>query len=444
LSGVPLAFTGFGGLQIKGEGFGAPDDPAVVLLHGGAQSRRVWRDAAAVLAAAGRYAITIDLRGHGESGWAADGRYDFHAFAEDLRAVLGQLQKRPVVVGASLGGYVALEAMEGQGAALASGLVLVDAALEMDPAGSARLGEILRRHARGFADLDEAAAASQELTPHHRPIERTSLERQLRQDEAGRYFWTWDPKFPFADLPSTFDELHRAASELKLPTLVMHGAASEVVTERQVGRLKELMPGAEFVRIEGAGHQLVREQSDTFNATLLEFLERRVPRAPMSYESGSDARTLRDALGCFSTGVVVATTLDKDGQPQGLTANSFTAVSLDPPLILVCLAKTSRSCAAFAAAETFAVNVLHIGQQPDSARFARRAEDRFTASAWERWETGSPILSGSLASIECDKFGWHDGGDHLILVGKVRRARFVPHRDPLLYFRGAYRRLHFL
>lgn len=442
MNGVPLRFSGFGGLVVAAEGFGAPDQPAVVLLHGGAQSRSVWREAARSLAAAGRYAITVDLRGHGESEWAKDGRYDIEAFAEDLRAVLAQLPNRPVVVGAALGGFVALAALQAAGAVLASGLVLVDAALSMNLAGRNRVGDILRRHAAGFATLDEAAGAAAELglSVHKHGAD---LASQLRRDEAGRYFWRWDPRFPTRFGDSHFESLEVAAAGLSLPTLVVHGAQSEVVGAAEIARLRELMPAAEVVQIEGEGLRLSAERFDAFDAALLEFLERRIPRAPLSYESGSDSRTLRDALGCFGTGVVIATTLDGEGQPQGLTANSFTSVSLDPPLILVCVARGARSLSAFEAAETFAVNVLHIGQQPDSARFGRRAEDRFSASAWETWETGAPILTGSLASIECDKHGWYDGGDHVILVGQVRRARFEPHRDPLLYFRGAYRRLHF-
>jgi flavin reductase (DIM6/NTAB) family NADH-FMN oxidoreductase RutF/pimeloyl-ACP methyl ester carboxylesterase len=438
-----MTFTGFGGLNLAAEAFGAPGNPAVVLLHAGAQSRRAWRDAALALAAAGRYAITVDLRGHGQSDWAADGRYDLAAYAADVRAILTQLDSRPVLVGASLGGFAALAAMAGGGEALASGLVLVDAALAMDTAGRQRRREVLNRHAKGFATLEEAALGAQEISPSHRQFDPASLGNRLRQDETGRYFWNWDPRFLSNFGAERFTELESAASSLKLPTLVLRGAESDVTTDAEVDHFRELMPSAEFVTIESAGHLIAAERFDLFNAALLEFLERRLPRAPLTYESGSDSRTLRDALGCFGTGVVIATTRDANGEPVGLTANSFTSVSLDPPLVLVCVAKGARSLAAFEVSDTFVINVLHIGQQPDSARFAKRAEDRFTASDWESWETGSPVLSGSLASFECAKHAWHDGGDHIIIVGKVHRARFEPHRDPLLYFRGAYRRLHF-
>ena len=440
---APLSFKGFGGLNLAAEGFGAPDQPVVLLLHGGAQTRRSWREAAQALAAAGRYAITIDLRGHGQSDWAKDGRYDLEAYAADLRAVLSQLQTRPVVVGASIGGYIALAALADGGAALASGLVLVDAGLTMDPAERQRMGDILRRHAKGFDTLEEAAAASAELTPNHKPSSPESLRRHMRQDEAGRFYWPWDPQFLGGLDVAPLASLESKISDLKLPTLVMRGRESKVVTEAEMERLRGLMPQAEFVDIEAAGHLIANERADVFNATLVEFLERKAPRAPLTFEAGSDSRTLRDAMGCFGTGVVVATTLGEDGEPKGITANSFTSVSLDPPLLLLCIANTASSLPAFAAAKTFAINVLHIGQQLDSTRFAKRAADRFTASEWETWETGAPILKGSLASIECDKHAWYDGGDHVILVGKVRRACFEPRRDPLLYFRGAYRRLHF-
>ncbi len=161
------------------------------------------------------------------------------------------------------------------------------------------------------------------------------------------------------------------------------------------------------------------------------------------YRSGSDERTLRDALGSFATGVTVVTCVDSEGQPFGLTVNSFTSVSLDPPLLLVCIARRARCRAALAEAAHFAVNVLQTGQQPASIRFSTRDEDRFGATPWSTGETGAPLLMDSLAVFECERTAIHEGGDHDILVGKVLRASFDPNLDPLLYFRGRYRRLHF-
>ena len=167
--------------------------------------------------------------------------------------------------------------------------------------------------------------------------------------------------------------------------------------------------------------------------------------APVSreYRTGSDPRTLRDALGCFATGVTVVTCLDDQGRPVGLTANSFTSLSLDPPLLLVCVAKAAASAAPLGEARHFAVNVLQTEQQPASITFSTRVEDRFGCTPWSMGEHGVPVLLDSLSVFECSHHAMHDGGDHFILVGEVKKATFEPGLDPLLYFRGSYRRLHF-
>jgi flavin reductase (DIM6/NTAB) family NADH-FMN oxidoreductase RutF len=163
----------------------------------------------------------------------------------------------------------------------------------------------------------------------------------------------------------------------------------------------------------------------------------------VEYRSGHDPRTLRDALGCFATGVTVVTCLTADGNPAGLTVNSFTSVSLQPPLLLVCLHKMAASAPALTAAPFFAINVLQTGQQPASIRFAAQGEDRFGTTPWACGEAGAPILQESLCVFECERFAVYDGGDHHILVGQVVKASFDASADPLLYFRGRYRRLHF-
>ncbi len=161
------------------------------------------------------------------------------------------------------------------------------------------------------------------------------------------------------------------------------------------------------------------------------------------YRSGHDPRTLRDALGCFATGVTVVTCVDGDRGPTGLTVNSFTSVSLEPPLLLVCLHKMAASSTALISASNFAINVLQTEQQPASITFSTRVEDRFGTTPWSCGEAGAPILKDSLCVFECERFALYDGGDHHILVGQVIKASFDASLDPLLYFRGSYRRLHF-
>ena len=161
------------------------------------------------------------------------------------------------------------------------------------------------------------------------------------------------------------------------------------------------------------------------------------------YRTGSDPRTLRDALGCFATGVTIVTCIDGQQRPVGLTANSFTSLSLDPPLLLVCVAKAAGCAGTFGDAREFAVNVLQTGQQPASITFSSKGQDRFGSTLWTIGEHGAPVLLDSLSVFECRRHAIHDGGDHFILVGEVVKATFEPGLDPLLYFRGRYRRLHF-
>ncbi len=163
--------------------------------------------------------------------------------------------------------------------------------------------------------------------------------------------------------------------------------------------------------------------------------------APPVLAPGSDAqdsRALRRALGQFATGVTVVTTCDPvGGQPVGMTANSFSSVSLDPPLILWSITRTSRSLPAFLSAPNFAVNVLSADQIDLSVRFARHAEDKFAGLAWSKGLGGVPVLPKLSALFECHRVACHEGGDHVIVVGEVQRfERFE--RPGLVFAEGRY------
>jgi flavin reductase (DIM6/NTAB) family NADH-FMN oxidoreductase RutF/pimeloyl-ACP methyl ester carboxylesterase len=387
-------FKGFAGIRLESDDIGSEFDPAVVLLHGPGQTRADWEGVAVALRDAGRHAINIDLRGHGGSEWPEDARYDFNAYVEDVRAVLAQMRTRPVVVAATLTGWVAAAALAEDAATLAAGLVLVD-----------------------LPDTDA---------------------REVVQGLAGTMgAGQFDPRlFDRFDTSGASVTLGAAAPQLSIPVLAINGAFGSAGAP---AAFVASLPDAEAVTIEDSG----LDRTETFNALLLDFLERKQPRFIPEFREGSDARTFRDALGCFATGVTIITAMDAGGNPIGLTANSFTSVSLDPPLLLVCIANNASTAAVLRDAERFAVNVLQIGQQPTSNRFAGKGEDRFANTPWEVGEFGTPVLTGSLSSFECERDAVHDGGDHFILVGRVLKAMFEPRRDPLLYFRGKYRRLHF-
>lgn len=154
-----------------------------------------------------------------------------------------------------------------------------------------------------------------------------------------------------------------------------------------------------------------------------------------------DPSDFRAVLGRYATGVTVVTTRGADNRPAGLTVNSFSSVSLDPPLVLFCLDRAAGSGPAFAAADFFAVNILAAGQAPVSARFADPVATRFVDDGVTTWETGAPILSEALAALDCRVHARHDGGDHVILVGRVLRAEIMRDGPPLLYWCGDYRGL---
>ena len=155
-----------------------------------------------------------------------------------------------------------------------------------------------------------------------------------------------------------------------------------------------------------------------------------------------DPRSFRQALGCFATGITVVTSVGLDGEYLGFTANSFNSVSLDPPLVLFSLDRGAYSLKAFEAAGVFAINILREDQEAVSIAFARALSSKWDGVRMEIWQTGSPILVDALASFDCETTSMHDGGDHVIFVGRVLRLRAGVDGRPLLYFRGAYRQIN--
>ncbi len=151
-----------------------------------------------------------------------------------------------------------------------------------------------------------------------------------------------------------------------------------------------------------------------------------------------DARTFRNALGCFPTGVTIVTTTAGDSSPLGVTINSFCSVSLDPPLVLFCLDNKNTCLDAFKAAGCFAINVLCREQRELSIRFASRLEGKWKDVPYETWAGGAPILSGCLANFDCTTVDIRDGGDHQIFIGRVERLRCAQDGEPLVYYRGSY------
>ncbi len=153
-----------------------------------------------------------------------------------------------------------------------------------------------------------------------------------------------------------------------------------------------------------------------------------------------DAREIRNVMGHFATGVTVITTKDTTGKPFGLTVNSFTSLSLNPPLVVVCVDKTVDCYSCFNDSKVFAVNVLNEDQEELSRRFATKGLEKFEGIQWRMGENGLPLLDGVLGAIECKVTQSYEGGDHTIFLGEILSATAKGDR-PLLFFKGKYAHL---
>ena len=154
-----------------------------------------------------------------------------------------------------------------------------------------------------------------------------------------------------------------------------------------------------------------------------------------------DGEGLRFVLGHFATGITVITGRDEERRARAITVNAFTSLSLDPPLVLYCLDRSAFHFEVFSNAEAFAVNILAADQQALSERFAREAEDDLAGLGTFELTTGSPVLAGCLAALVCETEALHEAGDHRIVIGRVTALHVTDAAEPLVYFRGDYRRL---
>lgn len=275
IAGQTDRFTTSDGLSLVADVRGNAAGPPVLFLHGGGQTRGSWKASLAVVAALGFHAIAYDARGHGESDWSPEGDYGLEAFARDLAAVIERLGRPPVVIGASLGGITAL-LMEGEAPSPAiRGLVLVDVAPRINPAGVDRILNFMGESPDGFASIEEAADAVARYNPTRpRPASTRGLAGSLRK-RGGRYYWHWDPAFLDGRREgrrALDDRLSAAARAIAVPSMLVHAGRSDVVTAAELAHFRALMPASRYVDVPSAGHMVAGDANDVFNATIVEFL----------------------------------------------------------------------------------------------------------------------------------------------------------------------------
>jgi pimeloyl-ACP methyl ester carboxylesterase len=274
-------FEGYAGISLCADVGGDAQAPPVILMHGGGQTRHAWAEAAAALVGDGFHVVSLDLRGHGESDWASDGDYRLDAFVGDLKAVMSTLPSPPALVGASLGGIVSLLAAGECAQNIVSGLVLVDVTPRVEPAGADLIRGFMRGTSRGFRDIDEAAAAVASYLPHRRkPKDVSGLMKNLRLHTDGRLYWHWDPRIMVRDSTSQIDgfkaRMEKALRNVKVPTLLIRGRLSELVSPESVAEFRALCPDAEYVDVPGAAHMVAGDRNTAFNDALIDFLKRRI------------------------------------------------------------------------------------------------------------------------------------------------------------------------
>lgn len=278
-----VCFSGHGGVRLVGERRGPADAPAVLLLHGGGQTRHAWAGAAERLARAGFCAIALDTRGHGDSAWSPDGNYTVDALAADLQRVIEQVGGSPVLVGASMGGITAMIAVGEGRVPTASKLVLVDIAPRVERTGVQRIIAFMSASPDGFATLEEVRDAVAAYNPHRAPpSDLNGLKKNLRLCADGRYRWHWDPRFleeaarrESGEGLTDLDRRLAAARGVRIPTLLVRGAGSDVVSPEGVRELRELIPHSQAVDIAGAGHMVAGDRNDVFTDAVLGFLNPR-------------------------------------------------------------------------------------------------------------------------------------------------------------------------
>ena len=267
------------GVALISELQGSATAPGVLFAHGFGQNRQAWRGSAATLASAGYRTLSLDARGHGESGWNDEElAYRLDQFVGDLLAVAASCASPPIMVGASLGGLLALLAQRERPDAFAA-LILVDITPRWEAEGVKRILGFMGAHPDGFADYEDAAEQIAAYLPHRRQRKTPEqLSRLLVQRPDGRLRWHWDPRMLTEVVHD--GERHQAlladaARSVRIPTLLISGGRSDLVSEQTVSEFLDMVPQAQHVQIAQATHMVAGDQNDRFTGAILDFLTAR-------------------------------------------------------------------------------------------------------------------------------------------------------------------------
>lgn len=420
LTGKPLlaARAHAGGTAYVESGSGE----AVMLIHGVGLNADAWGPQIAHLSTSHRV-IAIDMLGHGESELPtteptlADYVAQLAAFM-DARGI-----SAANIIGHSMGGLVAI----------AFALAHPHRSLRL-----AVLNSVYKRDATKRAAVEARAreiAASGSVGNIEEPLQRwfgpLATQPAVAQD-VRRWLQAANPK-GYAAAYSLFATSDMAFAgklpQLTMPALFATGSGDANSSPAMAEQMASEAPLGRAAVLEGEAHMMNLTAAHHVNTVLEDFLQ--VPTPVI------DPKDLRKAFGSFMTGVTVVTTKDASGALRGFTANSFSSVSLDPPLLLICIAKSASSCEVFSSSPGFAVNILSEAQKAVSGTFASKKPDKFADVAYTESATGNPLLPGSVAWFDCRRHNVVEAGDHIILLGQVTSYAHTD-ANPLGYARGGY------
>ncbi|WP_082482797.1 alpha/beta fold hydrolase [Methylobacterium sp. Leaf123] len=399
----------------------------ILFIHGVGLDHTVWRPQIAAFAEQ-RPVHAYDMMGHGASD-RPKGRPELADYAAQLIGVLDGLGiERAHLVGHSMGAMVALEAALSHPARVGS-VTALNAVYRRSPEqGQAVLRRVEALEAGEASPGIETTLARWfgSLVPPHLADEAERMRALLERADDRGYALAYRV---FATADAAYAE---RLQNLSVPALFMTGQHDPNSTPEMTRAMAAAVPGARGFVLSGERHMMPLVGAARVNAEIARFIA-----SLEADETAAAPRRFRNALGTFATGVTVVTTLQENGEPRGFTANSFSSVSLDPPLISICIARTASSHPVFKAAPRFAVNILAQDQRDVSGVFASKRPDKFDQVDWFSGATGSPVLENCAAWFDCRLHQVVAAGDHDILIGEVVDFE-GSHRMPLGYCRGAY------
>ena len=417
-----------GQTRYRREGRGEP----VILVHGVGMNSTVWGPQVHALAAT-HDVVAYDMLGHGGSSLPpADA--ELSDYSDQLRSLfdaLGIVQAH--VIGHSMGALVALDFAIRNPKQVRSVVALNAVYRRNEEQREAVLARAEVLEGAGNPGLNEDAIRRWfgDPIPTDMTGEADAVRGLLNSVNPTGYARTYR-LFARADAA-----LEGRLEQLAVPVLFMTGELDPNSTPAMSRAMAQAAPAGRCEVLAGARHMMALTASGAVTAKLAAFLGA-VECEGAGAPAAIDPKAFRQALGAFVTGVTIVSTLQEDGTPRGFTANSFTSVSLDPPLVLVCIAKTAASYPVFAAAGHFAVSVLAEDQKDVSSLFTTKAADKFLRVAWHAAIGGSPVIDGAAAWFACRRHDRViDAGDHIILLGAVA-AFGHSSASPLAYCRGAY------